>query len=289
LIESLLLCASANDNARERIFGEILACRPASVVHLGDVVSLGFYDRTWGSFDAFRILAASEGVKVFGVPGNHEVMFLPATGEQNFQTRFPEYRRTGFLVRAGNLGIVLLNSNFETLSGAEQLVQQEWYKQTLSRMDADTSIGAVIVCCHHAPFTNSTVVMPSEEVQARFVKPFLRSAKARGLLSGHAHACEHFVQAGKDFLVIGGGGGLLHPLLQGSAARWIDRSPLTTERRPFHYLACRIRPDGCVLSVRVLRQDCSGFDDVDPLFVPFAGGAGNPPERMPVDTLKGEN
>ena len=42
--------------------------------------------------------------------------------------------------------------------------------------------------------------------------PYIESVKARLFISGHAHIFEHFIVNGKNFLVIGGGGGLYHPI-----------------------------------------------------------------------------
>jgi hypothetical protein len=93
--------------------------------------------------------------------------------------------------------------------------QDEWLKKTLADLDADAAVQSVIVCCHHSPFTNSRIVRPSKEVEEKFVPLYLESRKARLFLSGHCHAFEHYKVKGKDFLVIGGGGGLRQPFTAG--------------------------------------------------------------------------
>ena len=153
--------------------------------------------------------------------------------------------------RVGSAAIVVLNSNFSHFSEDEQRTQQDWYEQTLQSLDRDTTVSVVLVGCHHPPYSNSKVISPSEKVRQLFVLPFMKSPKARLFLSGHSHAFEHFRFDGKDFLVIGGAGGLLHPLLRGDEKREADLFEWTDERRFFHYVRCTFGLD--TLNVQVLR------------------------------------
>jgi hypothetical protein len=125
-------------------------------------------------------------------------------------------------------------------------------------LDADAEIQFIIVCCHHSPFTNSRIVKPSTEVQNKFVPAFIESRKSHLFLSGHAHAFEHFKVKGKDFMVIGGGGGLTQPLRQSIGSL----TDLAADYKPmFHYLT--VAPAGDHLDVISyhLRKDFSGFEE----------------------------
>lgn len=62
------------------------------------------------------------------------------------------------------------------------------------------------------------------------------------MISGHAHAYEHFVEQGVQFVVSGGGGGPRVKLREGSRARE-DRFEGPSPR-PFHYQAVEPRQDG---------------------------------------------
>jgi hypothetical protein len=152
----------------------------------------------------------------------------------------------------------------------EQAEQLSWYQETLRELDKDSAVGIVVVACHHSPYTNSTIVSPSGDVQESFVPPFLQSAKARIFLSGHAHAAEHFRISTKDFLVIGGGGGLQHPLLRGSESRWQDLFLQKTEKRMFHYVEGLIAGTSATFTVRMLKDDFSSFTDALTLGFDFA-------------------
>jgi hypothetical protein len=252
LPETVVLSENRNKQARDLILGAIHRERPSAVFHCGDLVSLGFCERDWNRVDRFVTELNRGGIPFFPVLGNHEVMLLPGEGEEQFRRRYPYASRTGYGIRAGRLAVVLLNSNFDILSDADVRRQEQWFGTALAGMEADTTVDAVIVVCHHSPFTNSRIVSPSDQVRQRFVPLFLRSEKCRLFISGHAHAFEHFVQGGKDFLVIGGGGGLQQPLYGGGERKWRDLFPDPREKRLFHYVKCGVNGDSLRVTVRMV-------------------------------------
>ncbi len=260
-IEEAKLHPNNNDMAREMIYSRMLADRPNCIFTLGDMVSLGFFQSAWKSYDVFLDRARNAHVPVFPTLGNHELMLYSSTGDEEFTWRFPWYSKTGYAVRVGKLAVAMLNSNFTHLSQQERKRQLAWLDSTLAAFESDSSVGIVIVACHHPPFTNSTIVSPSEEVRESFVPLYLRYAKCRLFLSGHCHAFEHFRQEGKDFLVMGGGGGLQQPLLTGGDVRWVDLFPKKTEIRMFNYLSCRITGQSLDVTVKMIKDDFSGFED----------------------------
>jgi hypothetical protein len=268
--ETIALPRNNNELARAKIFDSIFGFRPHSVFHLGDLVSLGFYDPSWEAIDAFSDQLKPIGIAFHPILGNHELMLFSRSGESNFQKRFPNASGTGYLCRVGPLGVLLLNSNISVLTAEEQAKQLWWYQETLRELDKDSTVGIVVVACHHSPYTNSTIVSPSGDVQETFVPPFLQSAKTRIFLSGHAHAAEHFRISTKDFLVIGGGGGLQHPLLTGPESRWQDLFPQKTEKRMFHYLEGIITSTSATFTVRMLNDDFSLFVDAMTMRFDFA-------------------
>lgn len=258
--ETLVLPENNNEQATQLIFDDVLRTRPNAVVHLGDMVALGFDSCSWEPLDIFRLKLWKQHIPFFPTLGNHELMFYWKTGEENFMDRFPFYSKTGYQFRIGKLAIVLLNSNISKLSDDEKGRQNSWYEQTLNDLEKDSTIRMIIVGCHHSPYTNSTIVTPSEDVQKLFLPAFIDHPKCKLFISGHAHASEHFKQQGKDLLVIGGGGGLQQPLLTGKDQRWEDLTPMKTEKRMFHYLECHLTADGIVLTAKRLKKDFSGFE-----------------------------
>lgn len=235
--ETLRLAADDNERVPWAIFRAIArdaSC--AAVFHLGDLTALGSYATYWETFDEDAEPLRSAGIPLYPAAGNHEYMPFAWAGREHLVRRFPVLAASWYEQRIGSVAVLVLNSNFHHLSTKEGDAQRRWYEKTLQALDADSAVTVVIVTCHHPPYTNSTIVGPDEEVQRSFVPAYVRSKKALAFISGHAHTFEHFRIDGKDFIVSGGGGGLLHPLLRGSDARWPDRYTHERERSFFHYL-----------------------------------------------------
>jgi len=257
LVEKLWLKSNNNLKATAGIFANILKEKPAHLYMLGDVVGLGSSRRKWKNVDMFLDSCRKSGTGVCGVLGNHEVMGRrKKKGEANFQKRFPMNVRTGYVSVTDSVAVVLLNSNFRKLSAADVAAQKEWYKQTMTSLDAADSIRAVIVCCHHAPFTNSKIVGCSHKVQDYFVEDYISSKKAQLFITGHAHAFEHFKVKGKDFVVIGGGGGLNQPLKKDGKS-FTDVA--TGYKPPFHYLSVQRTGDLLSVTSHAINDDFQSF------------------------------
>lgn len=257
-VETLWLKSHGNEQATAALFSELLAQEPTGLFFLGDVVNLGFKQKRWVHVDKMLKTARELGFKVHGLLGNHEVMRRPAAGERAFQARFSEHVRTGYCVRQDSVAVVMLNSNFDKLTREEQEAQRTWYTSTLAALDTAMNVRAVIVCCHHSPYSDSRIVGSNADVQRVFVAPFLQRSKTTLFISGHAHLFEHFSDMGKHFFVIGGGGGLHHPL---SKDRGMKEN-LDPEYDPlFHYLSVQRCGERLVLVSRRLKDDFSGFED----------------------------
>ncbi len=258
--ETLVMSENRNLIAREMIFQEILKEKPSKVIHLGDIVAFGFKDEEWQPIDIFLHKLINEGSEFFPTLGNHELIFFPETGKKNFIRRFPFYSPTGYLVNDGHIKVILLNSNFSNLSKQEIEKQQQWYHSTLKQLQQDSTVKAIIVGCHHAPFTNSKMVSPNEDVQKLFVPAFTETPKCKLFISGHAHAFERFKYRGKNFLVIGGGGGLQQPLYTGDEEKYKDLYDSQSQKRMFHFVECRLENDSLQIILNMIKKDFSGFD-----------------------------
>jgi hypothetical protein len=240
------------------LFADVLVRQPAAFFLLGDVVNLGYSSRQWRPIDRYLQALRDNNVPVHAILGNHEVMGRPIEGQRKFQRRFPDHQPTGYTVHRGGVVVVLLNSNFKALSAKEDEQQLNWLRQTLEDLDVDGEVQAVIVGTHHSPFTNSRIVKPSKEVEQKFVPLYLSSRKAVLFLSGHCHAFEHYKVKGKDFLVIGGGGGLRQPLRQGLGTL----ADLAPEYKPmFHYIMVTPMGEGLLVNSYHMKQDFSGFEE----------------------------
>ena len=256
-VETLLLKPHHNRAATKKLFTEIENRRPGSLFLLGDVVNLGYSNRQWKPMDAYLQNLRNKGIEVNAILGNHEVMGQAKKGQQKFQSRFPNHVRTGYVEIKDSVAIVLLNSNFKKLTKEEDEQQTAWYKSTLERLDADPAIQFIITTCHHSPYTNSKIVGSSKAVQQRFVPFFLASKKSQLFLSGHCHGFEHYKMGGKDFMVIGGGGGLHQPLKEGEGCL----PDLSAAYKPmFHYLTVKRIAGHLQVTSLQLNNDFSAFE-----------------------------
>ena len=255
-VEKLVLKSTHNIKATSQLFTSIIKLNPQNVYMLGDIVSLGYSNHKWKKVDQFLKDCRKENTSVCGLLGNHDVMGRRKKGERNFDKRFPENVRTGYVSITDSVAIILLNSNFNMLSTIDKQGQEDWYKQTLNALDKNDSIKAVIVTCHHAPFSNSKIVGSSSSVQQNFVMPFINSKKAQLFITGHSHNFEHFNLMGKDFLVIGGGGGLHQPI--NIANKTLP--DLAAGYKPlFHYLSVTRIDNALSVSSHFLEDDFKTF------------------------------
>ncbi len=258
-VETFVLNRNHNLLARKLIFEKVLNEKPSKVFHLGDITALGYYDYEWEPIDEFLRKIIGEKIGFYPTLGNHELIIFPETGKVNFLKRFPFYSETGYCVRSGKTAVILLNSNFGNLSDDDIEKQNNWYEKKLRELDSDSTVSAVIVTVHHSPFTNSKIVSPSEEVQKYFVPPFIASKKGKIFLGGHGHAFEHFKFKGKDFLVIGGGGGLQQPLYTGNEEKFKDLYSQTKPLRMFHLLRYNLGNDTMKFVVEMLDSTFTKF------------------------------
>lgn len=264
-VEKIVLRSHNNIEATGLVFADILRQKPTALYILGDVVSLGYKESKWTRMDRYLDSCRKAGIRVSAVLGNHDVMSRARKGEAKFQQRFPDHNRTGFYQVLDSVALIFLNSNFSKLSPPDLEIQQQWYDKTMNLLDKDAGVRVIIVACHHSPFTNSKIVDPSKNVQKYFVPGFLASTKARLFISGHSHNFEQFKHEGKDFLVIGGGGGLSQPLLKKPASE--DFS--TTYKPMFHYVLMKRTTTGLAFVSRYLKPDFSDFTEGISFSIPY--------------------
>lgn len=265
-IEGVFLRKDNNPEATKKVMLDILRQKPSTLFMLGDVVALGPSKRAWITIDYFLKEFDREKIPVYGLLGNHELMQRPIKGERMFQQYFPDHVRTGYLQVVDSVAVLLMNSNPISLSVNDVKKQFEWYSGALEDLDNNPAIKAIIVTCHHSPFTNSRLVNPSNFVQQNFVTGFIKSKKSKLFLSGHSHRFEYFRYEEKDFLVIGGGGGLGHP----SRKNGVKFPDLATNYKPsFHYLTVERINDNLHVQSHALLKDFSGFEKGQHLSIPI--------------------
>jgi hypothetical protein len=263
-IESFYLSYNHNAEARKLIFERINWIAPKAVFHLGDFVGLGFDSESWEETNNFVNELTLHKTEFYPIPGNHEYIISPERSIANFKKYFKGINLTGYSKRYHNVAVVLFNSNFNNLKKSEIKEQAEWYKKTLISFEADSSIDFIIVGTHHSPYTNSKMVEPAvessdKEYFAQYLNLFYNSKKCKMFISGHAHAYEHFQFNGKDFLVIGGGGGVQQPLYKGKNQKYHDLFSSILEKRMFHFITVKIYNKTLTVDLNMVNDKFSDF------------------------------
>ena len=259
-VEKIILKAYRNEEARDSLFADIILQHPKNLFMLGDLTSKGSDEKAWAPLDTFLNSLKKINTKIYVIPGNHEYMMPSSTGMQLFKHRFLEKWLYGYFVNIDSIAIIMINSNFNKLSENELSRQLKWYKSKVDSLDSDPSIKAIIVCTHHAPYSNSKIVGSSKQVADLIVPIFEKSPKAKLFLSGHSHNLEYFSDSiGKHFLVIGGGGGIAQPLIPVNKRIHFDL--INHEVKPlFFYLIIEKRENSLKLIVRGFKKDFKFFE-----------------------------
>ena len=263
--EKLFLKYNHNQSARQLLFEGILNYSPDAVFHLGDIVEWGFNNDNWKTIDEFVEKLEKRRIPFYPIPGNHEYIIFAKAGIKNFEKRYPYAPISGYYKKINNIVVVLFNSNFDQFNKEENEKHLEWYKQTIFKLDADSTVDFIIVGCHHSPFTNSKIVSPNNIVQENYLPVFYKSKKCRLFISGHAHTYEHFRIQNKDFLVIGGGGGIQQTLLTGKDEKYKDLFDQNSETRMFHFLELVETNNKIEIVVRMVDKNFSKLYTADKL------------------------
>lgn len=245
-VEKLYLNDYDNEKATQNIFSSILIEKnPTAVVHCGDITAYGMSKSTWEAVLPFIDSLKERTVPFVAAKGNHDYYFFSGRAMRNWKEYIPDGNNEYSLHKFGNIAIVVLNSNVDELEDTVKRQQNHWYASTLQSCDLDSSIHFIITVAHHSPFTNSAMVTGSSFVRHDYLPAFYASPKSKLFVSGHAHRFEHFQKKGKDFLVIGGGGGLFHDK---RAEKPLDDLH-TDDGKFFHYVKCNAYADSLSLNV----------------------------------------
>jgi hypothetical protein len=233
LPEKIWFAPYKNEAARDSLLSDLLLQKPGNVFFLGDMAGLGSSDKKWAPIDSFLRAAYSLNVKVYAIPGNHEYYISRGSGMRNYTHRFRQ-GISGSCITIDSIAIVMLNSNFCMLSKSENSRQLSWYKSTMDSLKRAAAVKTVIVCTHHAPYSNSKVVGSCKSVIDSIVPYFDATTKAKLFLSGHSHNLEYFEPSpGKHFLVIGGGGGIAQAL--DTSDKRLYQDVLAKKNKPLYF------------------------------------------------------
>jgi Predicted phosphohydrolases len=259
-IETIILKAYRNEEARDSLFADVIMQHPKNLFMLGDLTSMGSNEKAWIPVDSLLHSLSKINTSVYAIPGNHDYLMKSSIGMQMFKHRFPEQWLYGYCVNIDSLAIIMLNSNFYYLTKNELSEQLSRYKTVMDSLDVDPKIKAIIVCTHHAPYSNSRIVGSSKPVADLFVPRFENTKKAKLFISGHSHNLEYFADSiGKHFLVIGGGGGLTQPLVPMN--KRIHNDLIKQDEKPLYFYLVIEKNGNCLkLIARGFKRDFKMFE-----------------------------
>jgi UDP-2,3-diacylglucosamine pyrophosphatase LpxH len=269
-IEAIFLRTERNAEAAAQLLADLSQTKHRAVFFLGDMVATGSSNKSWKDIDHFLADMKKVHTPVYATYGNHEYMMKRKSGEKNFAQRFSNSSNTGYIVVQDSVAVVLFNSNFSKLSKEAQLFQRQWYERSLDSLNRAEDIKFIIACCHHAPYTNSSVVNPEKKVQELYVPAYVNTPKAALFLSGHSHHLEYFDIYRKKFLVIGGGGGLWQPFKKENKRDFSDLLDESPKPRYF-YLQINRTGNQLQVSARGFTMEHFGeFEDYPIVSIPFS-------------------
>ena len=255
--ETLWLKEERNTEATSVLFSHLLNEKVDGVLMLGDLVAMGSNGKDWANADYFIAALRRQSTNVYAIPGNHEYSFPASAGIAEFYKRFPRARETVQTYTINSVAMVLVDANYSHLSRSRQSGQETRSRHCLDSLQNDTAVRAIIVCTHQPPYTNSTAVKPSKDVQQRLVPVYVSTPKAVLFLSGHSHNMERFCEQGKAFLVAGGGGGLAQPLIDPQKQKYSD---LIDNRQRIRFFYLIIERKGNTLTVKAKGMNTDDFE-----------------------------
>jgi predicted phosphodiesterase len=240
LVEKIFLKDNKNTQYRDVLFFDIALHRPENLFLLGDLTSNGSKPKRWGPVLQFVEILRKFNTNVYAIPGNHEYFGNERKGMQKYTKVFPDCPLYGYYNVIDSVAIVMLNSNNNKIPRDSAIMQLAWFWKVMNILDSNGSVKVIIVCTHHAPYTNSKVVSPSKFLLTDYVPRFEKSPKAKLFISGHSHNLEVFgSSSGKHYIVDGGGGGLTQPLLKPQKRLYKDIVPQDTKPIFFYLIVNR--------------------------------------------------
>ncbi len=188
--EKIFVRTHNNEEATKILFNAIVSdSTAASVFILGDITAMSSFDSNWVTIDSFLTCLKTRRISAYAAAGNHDYLLTSSKGEINLSKRFPDFKRNGYTVRVNSLSIILLNSNFNSLSRSEEKQQQEWYINELHNLDQDTTVRLIAVGCHHSPFSYSSIVGSDKDVREYICSAVLEIQERPAF---HQRPCTYF-------------------------------------------------------------------------------------------------
>lgn len=195
----------------EQVAIGIIHSAPEVVFHTGDMVGSGRDYRAWKPEYFYPARNLMRNVPVIPVPGNHE---YAGTGAPWFFYYFARpLGQAWFAMTVGNTRFVGLDTSVAYAPGS---AQHEWLVRELESADCRSAAWRIVIL-HEPAFTCTSGHSDNTAVQSHLV-PLFEQYGVQLAFQGHSHAYERYLHHGIHYIVTGGGGGPLYPLVPDTVA-----------------------------------------------------------------------
>ena len=199
-------------NVLSKTISELQGMHPFSlIINAGDIVQHGGYENEWINFFNTVDIYLRRAYLMAAV-GNHEYFESPSMDKA--PPEFLTYMRNGhspdlghMQLDLGRINILMLNSNFESMSESKILEQWEWLEAKLRV--AQEQRKPTVVTMHHSPYSSNLEHIRTIPTRLRNeLVPMLEKYQVRMVLSGHLHMYERSYKNGVTYLTAGPSGGI---------------------------------------------------------------------------------
>ena len=181
------------------------------IINAGDIVQHGGFENEWiNFFNTVDIYLRR--TYLMAAVGNHEYFESPSIDIA--PPEFLTYMRNGhspdlgyMQLDLGRINILMLNSNFESMTESKIIEQWEWLEAKLKISQEQKK--PTVVTMHHSPYSSNLEHIRTIPTRLRAeLVPMLEKYGVKMVLSGHLHMYERSYKAGITYLTAGPSGGI---------------------------------------------------------------------------------
>ena len=189
--------------------------KPDALLLTGDMPFHGSEAADWQVYQKETALWTQEHLRVYPTIGNHEGLFDPRIGEQNYFAAYPQLEHhSWYSVEMGNLYVITLDSSTFLSRGWEQRL---WLEAQLKNLPASVDF---VFFLFHTPLIadlQTSFMLDIPDPSALDLRHLLEAAAAAShakfvVFNGHIHNYERFEINGIAHVISGGGGARPYPI-----------------------------------------------------------------------------
>lgn len=181
------------------------------IINGGDLVQTSLL-KEWIPYRQIASKYYSSKIPLIPVVGNHDYRQDPELYNFKFFYGSQSTDKTYYMITLENLHIIVLNSNYKSLTSKELKDQEQWLKNTLESINQQNP---VIITFHHPPYGSLFYVDLLSWARVYMLKQIMpiiyKYPNVKLLLNGHTHIFERLKINNINILIGGAVGGELLP------------------------------------------------------------------------------